>query len=222
MDMDQDLGLLQLSDSFFPTGLYSTSSGLEALAAEEDVSDMRLYRFIATQIEQQLGPCDCVALMNAVDLKSALDIDRTISAMKYVREVREASRSSGIQLLKIVQRLSKDGTLSGFLEAAGRGATPCMYPVAFGVCTHALKIDVRRAAMSFLYGFVVSVVGAALRLGIIQHIRGQEIIYELKPAIIDAVRASHGTPASEMWQFAPHLDICQMRHERMDMKMFIT
>lgn len=220
--MNQDLGLLQLSDSFFPTGLYSTSSGLEALVSEESVSDERLYRFIVTQIEQQLGPCDCVALMNAINLESALEIDRTISAMKCVREVREASCSSGIQLLKTTQRFSDDETLSGFLDAAKRGMTPCMYPVAFGVCSHALGIDRRRAAISFLYGFVVSMIGAALRLGIIQHIRGQEIIHELKPVIIRAVRMSGNAVISEMWQFAPHLDICQMRHEKMDMKMFIT
>jgi urease accessory protein len=90
------------------------------------------------------------------------------------------------------------------------------------VCSHALGIDRERAALSFLYGFVVSVVGAALRLGVIQHLEGQEIIHELKPEVIGAIRESMDVPASEIWQFSPHLDICQMRHEKMDSRMFIT
>lgn len=224
----RDLSILQVSDSFFPTGLYSTSSGLEALVSEGPVSGRDLSLFISAQIEQQLGPCDCVALMRAADLAgkrdlgSILEVDETVHAMKSVRESREASCSSGTQLVKTVARFSGGGILSGFLDAAGRGSTPCTYPVAFGVCAHSLGIDGKRAALSFLYGFVVSVTGAAMRLGAIQHFEGQEIIHGLRPAIAGAVRAGEDAPISEMWQFSPYLDICQMRHERMDSRMFIT
>ncbi len=227
-EMFRDLGVLQVSDSFFPTGLYSTSSGLETLLVEGPVSKEDLVEFISAQIAQQLGPCDCVALANVVglaerhDLESILEVDETVFAIKAVREAREASCSSGTQLSKTVHRFAGDGVLSEFLEVVRGGSTPCTYPVAFGVCSHALGIDRERAALSFLYGFVVSVVGAALRLGVIQHLEGQEIIHELKPEVIGAVRGSMDVPASEIWQFSPHLDICQMRHEKMDSRMFIT
>jgi len=76
--------------------------------------------------------------------------------------------------------------------------------------------------LMLLYGFVVSVIGAALRLGILQHIEGQKLIDEMKPVILSTVKKNINRPLDSMWQFIPQLDIIQMHHEQMDSKMFIT
>jgi urease accessory protein len=68
----------------------------------------------------------------------------------------------------------------------------------------------------------VSIVGAALRLGIVQHFEGQRIIHQLKPNILKTVKSNINRPLSSMWQFAPDIDIIQITHERMGSKMFIT
>jgi urease accessory protein len=73
-----------------------------------------------------------------------------------------------------------------------------------------------------LYGFLVSIVGAALRLGMVQHFEGQRIIHQLKPTILKTVKSNINRPLSSMWQFAPDIDIIQITHERMGSKMFIT
>ena len=73
-----------------------------------------------------------------------------------------------------------------------------------------------------LYGFTVGVVGAALRLGLIQHFEGQKIIHNIKPIISQTINEYSNKSLSEMWQFAPQVDIVQMSHEKMDSKMFIT
>jgi urease accessory protein len=73
-----------------------------------------------------------------------------------------------------------------------------------------------------MYGFVVSVIGAALRLGILQHFEGQMMINEMKPVILSTVLKNIIQPSDDMWQFVPQLDIIQMHHEQMDSKMFIT
>ena len=73
-----------------------------------------------------------------------------------------------------------------------------------------------------VYGFVISVVGAALRLGILQHYEGQKLIHKIKPLILSTVQKNINRPYSSMWQFIPQLDIIQMHHEQMDSKMFIT
>jgi urease accessory protein len=65
-------------------------------------------------------------------------------------------------------------------------------------------------------------VGAALRLGMLQHYDGQRIIHELKPEISEIVEKCIERPLSSMWQFAPGIDIIQIKHERMNSKMFIT
>ena len=73
-----------------------------------------------------------------------------------------------------------------------------------------------------LYTFSVSIVGAALRLGMLQHFDGQRIIHELKPTILDTMIKNIDRPLISMWQFAPETDIIQISHEKLDSKMFIT
>jgi urease accessory protein len=90
------------------------------------------------------------------------------------------------------------------------------------LCANALGIGPQKAGLMFLYGFAVSVVGAASRMGIIQHYQAQKIIHELKPLISQIVSECMDKSTKEVWQFAPHLEILQMHHERMDAKMFIT
>jgi len=56
-----DLSLMQISDSFFPTGLYTMSNGLETLFSEKRITGMdELYELVQTNIVQQIGPCDCL------------------------------------------------------------------------------------------------------------------------------------------------------------------
>ena len=76
--------------------------------------------------------------------------------------------------------------------------------------------------MMILYGFTVGIVGAALRLGLIQHLEGQKIIHSIKPIISQTVKEYSNKSLLEIWQFAPQADIFQMSHEKMDSKMFIT
>ena len=94
--------------------------------------------------------------------------------------------------------------------------------MALGVATWSLDIPKNKAGLILLYGFAVSVIGAALRLGILQHLESQQIIHELRPVILESIMKNIGRPISNMWQFAPGLDILQMKHEIMDSKMFIT
>ena len=230
MDTDEilrNLSVLQISDSFLPTGMYSMSSGLETLASKGPVSRKSLVEFISVQMTQQAGPCDCIVLGNVMDAALSEDIKRiaeadwTISAIKSVKSAREASRSSGKQLLRVAERICSDKVLSEFARLADNDSVPCMYPAAFGVCTHALKIGKTQSLLSFLYGFAVSMTGAALRLGLIHHFDGQEIIHELKPVMAGMIKYAD-SPMSEIWQFAPQAEILQMQHEARDSKMFIT
>ena len=63
-----DLTLMQLSDSFFPSGLYTMSNGLETLFDEKRMSSENdVYDFLELVLEQQLGPADSVALSNTFE-----------------------------------------------------------------------------------------------------------------------------------------------------------
>jgi urease accessory protein len=232
MDIDIDnneISILQLSDSFFPTGLYATSSGLEALSQTKKLKSKDISQFITMQLQQVIGPSDCTAMGYAYesckrnDIVELLHADESLYYMKLIEETRTASTRSGNQLLKCVSSFAKNKKmLKEYQIAISKGKATGVYAVSFGVVTSSLNIPKKKAGMMLLYGLAVSIVGAAMRLGILQHFEGQKIIHELGPVILHAVFENIDRPISSMWQFAPSLDILQMKHEAMSSKMFIT
>jgi urease accessory protein len=226
------LGTLQLADSFFPTGMYTTSHGLEALLYTKRlkiIHPRELQEMIKIYLEYQIGPADCTALGNSYscsernDLNGLHEIDRTIFSMKLVREIRDASTRSGTQLIRcLVSFITNDELLKNFNESIKAGLANGVYPVALAIACNALDISRNNAGMVMLYSFTVSMVGAALRLGILQHYDGQKIIHQLKPDILRIVRDCINRPLASMWQFAPGIDIIQIKHEGLSSKMFIT
>ena len=227
---EADLGMMQLADSFFPAGMYTTSSGLESLFySGRKLKADELRELIRVFVEFQMGPADCTALSCAydcaakADLAGLIEVDRTIHSMKLVQEIRNASARSGTQLLRCVNSFVKDNQLlNNYAELIKIGKAFGAYPVALAVASHVFSIPKRKAALMLLYSFSISIVGAALRLGMLQHFEGQQVIHELKPTILKTVEINIGRPLGGIWQFAPQIDIFQMAHERMSSKMFIT
>ena len=225
----RELDIMQLSDSFFPTGLFATSNGLESLFMSRKITTAtQLMDFNRTCLEQQLGPGDCVALANAHEhcvsgsYEDIRKVDAVCSSIKAVKEAREASFRSGIQMVKCVREFQDDGILNWYHDEIQKKNVTGVYPVAFAVCCNALEISKENSLLMLLYGFVVSTVGAALRLGMIQHFEGQKIIHELKPLMVTVADKSSAKQIEDMWQFSPQIEISQMDHEEMDSKMFIT
>ena len=225
-----EISILQLSDSFFPTGMYATSSGLEALFYSKKIKDVNELRdLIKVYVEHQIGPTDCTALGNSYeyakrsDLERLIEVDQTIFSMKLIQEIRETSTRSGTQLLRCMSYFITDNELlNKYQEAIKNRQASGVYPVALAVASSTLNIPKRKAGLMMIYAFSVSIVGAALRLGMLQHFDGQKIIHELKPNILETVNNNIDRPLMSMWQFAPGIDIVQIAHERMASKMFIT
>jgi urease accessory protein len=224
-----DLSMMQLSDSFFPTGMYSMSNGLEAIFySGKKIKAEELRELVKTYLEYQIGPADCTALGNAYehaarsDLLKLLEVDRVIFSMKLVQEIRDASIRSGTQLVRCIRSFSDNKILGQYDNAIRGGQAFGPYPVALAVAANAFLIPKEKAALVMLYSFSVSIVGAALRLGMLQHFDGQKVIDELKHTIVKVTKANINRPIEGIWQFAPSIDIIQISHERMNSKMFIT
>lgn len=224
-----DLGLMQLADSFFPTGLYTMSHGLEVLYLQKRVIGQEQIReLIEMYFLQQVGPADCVALANAYgfaeqgNMDEIFKVDDTIHKLKLVKSQRDASTRSGKQLIKCVTTFLKDESLTKYSLAVQSSHTPGTYPVSFALSAKSFGIPKRQACLMLFYGFAVSIVGAALRLGILQHFESQQILNETKPTISKTIDKYITKHYEQMWQFAPQADIIQIHHEKMYSKMFIT
>jgi len=228
----EDIGLLQLSDSFFPTGMYTMSNGLEAIFygnKKAIANPMDLLNLLKVYIENQIGPADCTALGAAYELivknnlPKLIEVDNLIFSMKLVEEIRNASSRSGTQLLRCVGSFVTDHLImNGYLKAISAKKATGVFPVALAVSAHSLGIPRNKVALIMLYGFTVSMVGAALRLGILQHFDGQMIIHQLRNTLVSTIKSNIDRPLTGIWQFAPGIDLIQISHEKMLSKMFIT
>jgi urease accessory protein len=226
-----EVSMLQLGDSFFPTGMYTTSSGLETLFYDGRIkTKQEIIEFLTVCLKYQIGPADCAALANAYDfakeenITKIIEIDHILFSMKLIKEIREASTRSGRQLLNCLLSFVPDNNnlISSYYNSIKNKTANGIYPVALALASNSLNIKKERACLILLYGFTVSITGAALRLGMLQHIEGQQVIHELKPIITNVINNNINRHFSNLWQFSPSIDLVQMKHERMDSKMFIT
>ncbi|MGB5916362.1 MAG: urease accessory UreF family protein, partial [Phormidesmis sp.] len=107
----QQFVLMQLADSFFPSGAYTLSHGLESLVqsgrmnSAEDVES-----FVRLLLCNKVGSTDLVALAHAHtasvqdDLEAIADIDARLFAQTAIEKTRLAQRQSGRALLMVASK----------------------------------------------------------------------------------------------------------------------
>jgi urease accessory protein len=222
------LSALQLSDTFFPTGLYTLSHGFEAFVQAGLASKANLEDLLRDYLEHVLGPGDGVALchahraLEARDLARLLEIDRRLAALKLVREAREASRRVGRRILATAVTLTPDPLLADYRAAADGGAVPGNAAVVLGAAAAALRIPRREALLMELYTFSASLLGAAMRLIRLDHEEAQGTLARLKPLMARVAQENLDKNLEEMRAFAPLIDLMGMAHERASIRLFIS
>jgi len=222
------LSALQSSDTFFPTGLYTLSHGLESFVQANLVSKANLEDLLLDYLENVLGPADAVAVSHAHrategrDLSRLMEIDRRLLAMKLVREPRESSRRVGKRILTTAVALTPDSLLQDYRAAVESNVAPGNSAVALGAVTATFRIGRREAMLIELYTFTASVLGAAMRLIRLDHQESQLLLARLKPSMVRVVQENQGKDLQDMRAFAPFIDIMGMEHERARIRLFIS
>lgn len=221
---DHEFHLMQLADSFFPSGMFGLSGGLESFVKTGRVKNGNdVLRFVRQQIKFQIVPCDCAVLVAVRKAAKNGDVARAVAAdnkcysLKLVREVRTASARSGRQLLNTLVHMTNDKFAKKFYAKVEAKESAGTYPACLAVAAGALHIPEKSALRMMLYSYCVSIVGSAVRLGVISHIEGQSILTQLASDVNSAKASS-----TELWQLAPLTEILQMQHEQDDLRMFIT
>ncbi|MGI0048812.1 MAG: urease accessory protein UreF, partial [Nitrososphaera sp.] len=74
---DYEFHLMQLADSFFPSGMFGLSGGLESLVKTGRVKNRNdVLRFIQQQMKFQIVPCDCAVLATVMSAAKKRDVER--------------------------------------------------------------------------------------------------------------------------------------------------
>ena len=220
------LTLLQLTDSFFPTGAFAHSFGLETYVQRELVNDPETFEmFLLSTLHHGLRNSDAVAIAltyRATQIEEVADLDKRLTAMKIARESREGSIKIGKQFLRNAVILEQSEMLDKYTERVRSGRCTGHHAIAYGLVTSAAKIDLFSALLSYLHAHVAGRVSAAVRLIPLKPTDGQGIIQSIRPDLTDIALFAEGAGIDDLGGFTPGLDIRGMQHERLYSRLFIS
>ncbi len=225
--MDNFLSLLQFADGLFPAGAYAHSFGLEYLIQSGEISsEAGVEHFLHAYLVSSAAPTDGVAMLcasravKAADLAECLSLDEKLDAMKASSELREASRQMGRQTLRVANHIQANKLLANFAEAVKADITPGHHPVIFGMIGGVMAWPTNEMAGAYLYSTSAALVGAALRLMPLGQLAGQRMLWNVQPLIANLAEEMQDKTESDIWSFAPALEIASMRHAMLDARLF--
>ena len=136
------------------------------------------------------------------------------------QELRTGSVRSGRALLETLGPLVEAPLLQMFLTDVRAGKTPGNSAVCLGLLCIVWAIPHRTGGIVLLYTFMVSFLGAALRLGCLGHTAAQRILIELRSHLSPLVDEALECDLEEMGAFAPLVDIRAMQHAYLPVRLF--
>lgn len=205
------LKLMQLADSALPIGSAAHSFGLESLVAEELLTVDALAGFLHDSL-QESGVLEG-AFCRAAHKKAArwTELNELLSARKPARESRLASLALGRRFMQLF--LAMEGGYDP-------GGAP-HYCTAFGYAGRALDIEEAVTVSVYLHQSMSSLISACQRLLPLGQQRAAKLLWDLKPAIVDAARASDVEPHAA-GSFTPLVEMASMRHVALATRLFIS
>lgn len=225
-DLGAFLGSLQICDSFFPSGLFTLSHGIESFAQANLLTPSSLAAIVADLIRASIGPSDAtaMALVSTAARRSALHdvatIDCRLTATKITREPRETSIRLGRQLLRLARDVFESELAERYLPLVDHGEAPGNQAIALALLKVKIGIPPREAVAGELYSFAASCVGAAVRMSEIDHRNAQRILLLLHPVIEEATNDALSRSLADMGGSTPFIELMSMRHEIAELRLF--
>jgi len=217
---------LRFVDTFFPSGGYAFSSGLEAAVQDGAVKNSDQFaRYIEDLLRGGMSRREALATQRANvagaegTIAPAFEVDRKLHATKLSRESRMASRQMGRQVIRVAaDQVKAKPILSEYRDAVESDRAPGHLAVTFGLTLGVCGWSPEETAAAFLYQTAVGFVSAAMRLSPLGQHEGQRILGEWLPLIERISREVTSDTVMSSW--SPIQDIYAMRHGSLEWRLF--
>ena len=221
--------LLQLCDSNFPSGAFSHSFGIETYIQENIITDKKSFgQAIAVYIQKQLVFTDGLACRLAYealeqnDHVSFIEYDHLLFASSLAQETREGNRRIGERMAQLCTNLYPSSHLNDYLkrikekEAYGHSA------LVFATVAQHLRVSKKTTIGAYLFASVSSLVQNAVRGIPLGQTDGQQLLIEVQPLLEEAVTSILRLSKDDLGAISPGLEIAQMCHERLHVRLFMS
>lgn len=223
------VNLLQAGDSFYPTGSYAHSFGLEGLVQEGVVKDRETLRqFLRLSVLPALRQAELPLAAHAwralgdPDWTKVEELSQLSSALKTAREARQAAENIGRQRAELLVALHRHALAEEYLKRAQTGAWPFSPAVSAALEGHVFGAPLLGVLSGVYYAAIASLLSAAMKLLRLGQNASQTLLSELLAESTPILTAACEVPVTEIGWFNPWLDITAARHATADSRMFIS
>jgi len=225
------LSLWQVCDSFFPTGGYIHSYGLETYIQRGLVRDeASLTEFLSTYLIRAVARSEGLAIRLAYrairedDLEVLIQLDEVLDAQKLAREPREASAKVGRQFLNTGKLLCVTPALEAFLGLVREGKVQGHKALSFALVGHGFDWGEDITVLAFMYITANGMVTNAVRAVPLGQTTAQSVLQNLRTngSVARAAGMSRGLTINDLGAVVPALDIRAMQHEQLYSTLFAS
>jgi urease accessory protein len=221
--------LLQAGDSFYPTGSYAHSFGLEGLVHEGVIRDRETLRaFIFRSALPALRHAELPLAAHSwhafalPDWEKLRELCVLSSALKTASEARLASENIGRQRAELAARLHASPLAQEFLQRAATQSWPHSSAIAAALEGRVLGAPLDAVLAGLAYASLASSISAAMKILRLGQNGAQSLLTEALAATPPLIAAAKTTALADIGWFNPWLDIAAARHESADARMFIS
>lgn len=228
--MDKNiLSLFQLCDSNLPTGAFSHSFGLETYIQENLVTDQKtFYKWLQVYVHEQLIYTDglsCRLVYKALqneEIQKIWELDRKLTVQNLPRETREGTQMIGDRMLKLATTLFDLSSLKQYREQISQKQAYGHPSIVFTMVAFGLGITKPNAILYYLYSTVSSLVQNAVRAIPLGQTAGQQIIHDVQSELTAAAEKVLELSEEDFGVVSPGLELSQMKHERVNIRIFMS
>lgn len=220
---------LQLNDSFYPTGSYAHSFGLEGLVQEGIVKDRPTLRAFVLDsalpaLRQSELPLAAHAwrVFGVPDWTQIAELSHLSAALKTAKETRSAADAIGRQRAEMIASLHPHELTAEYLRRAHREAWPFSPGISAALEARIHNAPVEAVLSAVYYSSLASLVAAAMKLLRLGQNGSQSLLAEAMNQAPQVINAALAVERDDIGWFNPWLDIAAARHEFADGRLFIS
>ena len=223
--------LMQTTDTLFPSGGYAHSYGLEELVALGKVdSSEALEEFLIQEIMPALENLElpylkfCSDAVKNREYEELMELNEEISALKLTREFREAGKSQGTQMIRMIREIYACPVTAEFNRKLHERGGQCQQITATALLRNTQRVPLISCMVAWIYQAISNFCSASVKLLRLGEVACQKIIHRLleTDGVQKAIAKSLKVKRENAGFFNPMLDLASARHELAFSRLFIS
>lgn len=184
--------------------------------------------WLVCYVQEQLAYTDGLACRMAYDALESGEmhkigrIGQLLHIQNLPRETRQGTRMVGERMMKLAASLFDLSLIQGYQELVADRRTVPHPAIVFTIIAHELGCSREEAILYYLYSSISGLVQNAVRAIPLGQTAGQHILYRFGTVLHETVDKILGLSEEDFGIVAPGLELSQMQHERVNVRIFMS